>query len=154
MNPDRMWLAPGEHDDAAAYWATVHASVADPSVTANRTAAMGICLVDDADRLPAITNQHLLDLNSRGMSMVVTAGYSSSLMQRVPVAMGARNNGAGLLLAPRTLSDGDAFGTRFDVEPAPPAGRSVLITQGRAIPLQIPFLSGSALDAGTEEIAA
>lgn len=154
LNPDRRWLAPGPQDDPAAYWSSVHASVADPSVTNDLSVAMGICLVDDADRLPAITNQHILDLNARGLSVVVTAGYSSSLMQRVPVAMAARNNGAGLLVAPRTLADGEVFGTRFDVEPAPPAGRSVLITQGRAFPLQLPFLPDPAGDAGTEDQAA
>ncbi|MEE2568309.1 FtsK/SpoIIIE domain-containing protein [Pseudarthrobacter sp. J64] len=136
LNPMPLgWLAPGPDDDPAAYWEAIHASVA-----AGALAPGSVCLVDDADRLPAAINQMLVDINSRGLSVVVTAAYGSALMHRVPVASTARNCGGGLLLAPRSLMDGEMFATRFDLEAAPPPGRAVLVTDGAAMALQLPFL--------------
>jgi len=33
--------------------------------------------------------------------------------------------------------DGDLFGVRFEVEPTPPPGRSILIANGRPLPIQL-----------------
>lgn len=69
--------------------------------------------------------------------MVFTAGFSPLLTQRLPLAFSARGSGYGLLIAPRTAADGDLFGVRFEVEPSPPPGRSILITNGRPMPVQL-----------------
>jgi S-DNA-T family DNA segregation ATPase FtsK/SpoIIIE len=55
----------------------------------------------------------------------------------VPLALHARSQGTGILIAPRTFLDGDLFGVRFEAEPNPPPGRSVLIQNGRAVPVQL-----------------
>jgi S-DNA-T family DNA segregation ATPase FtsK/SpoIIIE len=96
-----------------------------------------VALVDDADLLPHEVNRHLADLNALGVTVVMTAGYSPILAQRVPLALQARNLGTGLLIAPRTVLDGDLFGVRFEPEPNPPPGRSVLIQNGRAFAIQL-----------------
>ncbi|HCN23476.1 MAG TPA: hypothetical protein DIT15_14770, partial [Arthrobacter bacterium] len=107
-----------------------------------------VALVDDADLLPAEANRDLADLNALGLSVVVTAGYSPILTQRVPLALQARSLGSGVLIAPRTFLDGDLFGVRFEAEPNPPPGRSVLIQNGRALAVQLGWVPPDGLLGG------
>jgi S-DNA-T family DNA segregation ATPase FtsK/SpoIIIE len=93
--------------------------------------------VDDADLLPHGVNRQLVELNALGTTVVMTAGFSPALPQRVPLALHARNLGTGLLIAPRTFLDGDLFGVRFEAEANPPPGRSVVIQNGRALAVQL-----------------
>jgi S-DNA-T family DNA segregation ATPase FtsK/SpoIIIE len=139
------WLAPDAGGDPCEYWSGVLRKAV--SGTIDRHA---IALVDDADLLPQSAHQDLADLNSKGISVVFTAGFSPMLIQRLPLALRARGSGFGLLIAPRSLTDGDLFGVRFDVEPSPPAGRSVLITNGRPTPVQLGWLPGPSKGGGSE----
>ncbi|WP_457962917.1 FHA domain-containing protein [Arthrobacter sp. D1-29] len=126
------WLEPGEGTNPIDYWSDILRKASAGEVDRRSTA-----LVDDADLLPAVTHQELADLNAMGHTVVVTARFSSMLLQRVPIMLAARGLGSGLLIAPRSLLDGDFFGTRFDVEPHPPPGRAVLISDGRSMPVQL-----------------
>ena len=133
LNPDAgHWLRPGPATEAAAFWSGVLSQAAAGSLDSG-----SVALVDDADLLPHDTNRCLVDLNALGVSVVMTAGYSPTLSQRVPLALQARNLGTGVLIAPRTFLDGDLFGVRFEAEPNPPAGRIVLIRNGRATAVQL-----------------
>ncbi|QNE15175.1 FtsK/SpoIIIE domain-containing protein [Pseudarthrobacter sp. NBSH8] len=127
-----QWLAPDAGADACEYW-----SVALQKAAAGTVGSHAIALVDDADLLPQSAHQDLTELNNRGISVVFTAGFSPMLVQRVPLALSARGSGTGLLIAPRSLMDGDLFGIRFDAEPNPPPGRSVLVTNSRPVPVQL-----------------
>ncbi|MCU1515403.1 MAG: hypothetical protein JWQ75_124 [Pseudarthrobacter sp.] len=131
------WLAPGEGADPCDYWSSVLRRAAAGGV--DRAA---VALVDDADLMPAAANQAVADLNSRGITVVLTAGFSPLLIQRVPLVLSARASGTGLLIAPRGLMDGELFGVRFEVEPNPPPGRAVLLSNGRAMPVQLGWVRG------------
>ncbi len=133
------WLAPDAGVGPCEYWSGVLRKAA--AGTLDRHA---IALVDDADLLPQSAHQDLADLNGRGISVVFTAGYSPLLVQRVPLALSARGAGNGLLIAPRSVMDGDLFGTRFEVEPSPPPGRSILIANGRPLSIQLGWLRHAA----------
>ncbi|PTT59410.1 hypothetical protein, partial [Arthrobacter sp. HMWF013] len=114
-----------------------------------------VALVDDADLLPTETNRDLVELNALGVTVVLTAGFSPILSQRVPLAIHARNSGSGILVAPRTLLDGDLFGVRFEAEPNPPPGRSIVIRNGRAMTVQLGWEPPDELgDRGPDEQAA
>ncbi|MDR7157733.1 FtsK/SpoIIIE domain-containing protein [Arthrobacter sp. BE255] len=126
------WLAPDAGGDACEYW-----SGALQRAAAGAVGRHAIALVDDADLLPQSAQQDLAALNNRGISVVFTAGFSPLLVQRVPLALSARGSGTGLVIAPRSLMDGDLFGIRFDAEPNPPPGRSVLVANGRPMPVQL-----------------
>ena len=126
------WLAPDAGCDPSEYW-----SAALREAAAGTVDRQAIALVDDADLLPQSVHQDLADLNGKGISVVFTAGFSPLLTQRIPLAFSARGTGDGLLIAPRTVADGDLFGVRFDVEPSPPPGRSILVTNGRPMPVQL-----------------
>jgi S-DNA-T family DNA segregation ATPase FtsK/SpoIIIE len=126
------WLCPGPEDTAASYWAGVLADA--EAGTLNKD---GVLLVDDADTLTPEAHRHLEALHGFGLRVILTAGFSPSLSQRVPLAAHARGQGAGILIAPRHISDGDFFGIRFEVEANPPAGRAVIIAEGRAVPVQL-----------------
>ena len=69
--------------------------------------------------------------------MVLTASFSTMLLQSVPLLLNARSQGTGVLIAPRSLADGDLFGVRFEVESNPPPGRGVLISEGRTMAVQL-----------------
>ena len=132
------WLMPDPGGDPCEYW-----SGALREAAAGTLDRQAIALVDDADLLPQSAHQDLADLNSKGISVVFTAGFSPLLVQRLPLALSARGSGCGLLIAPRSVMDGDLFGVRFDVEPNPPPGRSVLITNGRPMPVQLGWVPGT-----------
>ncbi|MEJ1178230.1 MULTISPECIES: FtsK/SpoIIIE domain-containing protein [unclassified Pseudarthrobacter] len=126
------WLAPDEGVGPCEYWSGVLREAAAGAVDRH-----AIALVDDADLLPQSTHQDLAELSGRGVSVIFTAGYSPLLTQRVPLALSARGTGNGMLIAPRSVMDGDLFGVRFEVEPTPPPGRSILIANGRPLPIQL-----------------
>lgn len=127
-----LWLAPEAGVEPCEYWSGVLRRATSGAVDRH-----AIALVDDADLLPQSTHKDLAELNDRGISVVFTAGYSPLLVQRVPLALSARGTGNGLLIAPRSVTDGDLFGLRFEVEPSPPPGRSILIANGRPLPVQL-----------------
>lgn len=126
------WLVPKEGMDPHDYWSSIRRKAAAGGLERGSMA-----LVDDADLLPAATNQELVDLNAMGFTVVLTASFSPMLLQRVPLMLGARGSGNSLLIAPRTLLDGDLFGVRFDVEPHPPPGRAALLSGGRSMAVQL-----------------
>jgi S-DNA-T family DNA segregation ATPase FtsK/SpoIIIE len=133
MNPDAgPWLCPQDGTDPCDFWKRELATAAAGELSKGKVA-----LVDDADLLPAEAIRNLSDLNALGYPMVLTATYSSLLIQRVPLVMSSRSAGTGLLLAPRSLSDGDLFGVRFEVEANAPPGRAVLVSHGVAQSIQV-----------------
>ena len=96
LNPDAgHWLWPEPGNPSAAYWSGVLRQAAAGSLIEG-----SVALVDDADLLPHDVNRCLADLNALGVSVVMTAGYSPLLSQRVPLALQARNLGTGVLIAP------------------------------------------------------
>ena len=133
IKPDAgPWLTPEPETDPSAYWSEVLSRA-----SAGSLAKGSLALVDDADLLPYEVNRQLVELNALGTTVVMTAGFSPALSQRVPLALHARNLGTGVLIAPRTFLDGDLFGVRFETEPSPPPGRSVVIRNGRAVAVQL-----------------
>jgi S-DNA-T family DNA segregation ATPase FtsK/SpoIIIE len=126
------WLHPGPGSNPGDFWAAVHREAVEGSLPRD-----AIFLVDDADMLPATSQQQLLELNSRGWAIIFSAAFSQSLMQRVPLAMAARSGGRGILIAPRNSLDGDIFGLRIDPDPHPPPGRALLVADGTAVPVQL-----------------
>ncbi|HEU4668906.1 MAG TPA: FtsK/SpoIIIE domain-containing protein [Arthrobacter sp.] len=102
-----------------------------------------VLLADDVDLLHAEALRDLSELHALGHAVVLTANYSPLLLQRVPLVMDSRAAGKGLLLSPRSPSEGDLFGVRFDIETNPPAGRGIVISRGRSSPVQVAW-------AGTE----
>ncbi|MEV7136183.1 FtsK/SpoIIIE domain-containing protein [Arthrobacter sp. NPDC093128] len=126
------WLFPGADDAADNYWAGLRVS-ADAGVLSRDA----VLLVDDADMLTPEATRHLMDLHSLGWTVLLTAGFSPTIVQRVPLAAHARGHGNGILIAPRNIMDGDFFGVRFEVEPNPPPGRAILISERRATPVHL-----------------
>ncbi|MDP9692733.1 UNVERIFIED_ORG: S-DNA-T family DNA segregation ATPase FtsK/SpoIIIE [Arthrobacter globiformis] len=126
------WPHSGPGSSSGDFWAAVHRDAVEGSLPRD-----AILLVDDADMLPAISQQQLVELNSRGWAIVFSAAFGQSLMQRVPLAMAARSGGRGILIAPRSPLDGDIFGLRIDPDPHPPPGRALLVADGTAVPIQL-----------------
>jgi S-DNA-T family DNA segregation ATPase FtsK/SpoIIIE len=143
LNPDVPgWLFPGTDDDVPSYWGEVMATADAGMLDKN-----SVLLVDDADMLSAEAGRHIAALHGLGFAVILTAAFSPSLGQRVPLAALTRGQGTGILIAPRNVVDGDFFGVRFEVEPNPPPGRAVLITEGRGIPVQLPAPAGPTVTA-------
>lgn len=137
MNPgEAVWLRPGREGDADSYWSGLAA--AETSV---ELAPGALALVDDADRLSPAAHNSLLDLNKLGVTMVLAAGFSSTVAQRVPLMLQARSNGTGVLICPRSILDCDFFGVRFDLEARPTAGRAAVISGGKAVLTQLGALT-------------
>ncbi len=133
LNPEQPWITcPGSPDAAGNSWGELLVRA-----EAGRVPRGSIFLVDDVDLLNPAAARDLGQLNALGYRAVVTAAFSPALLQRVPLIMNARASGVGLLLCPRSTADGDLFGSRFEIEPSPPPGRSVLISGGRSCPLQV-----------------
>ncbi|KRE50347.1 hypothetical protein ASG92_08625 [Arthrobacter sp. Soil736] len=137
------WLLPAPGVNPADYWAETHAAAAKGVLAKD-----AVLVVDDADLLPAATHQLLLELNALGRTVVMAAGFGPALVQRVPLALAARNCGSGILIAPRSPMDGDLFGLRHELEPNPPPGRAVLLADGRAMAVQLAACRPEELSAG------
>lgn len=133
LNPAAAgWLFPAPEANQSDYWSETHAEAVH-----GRLPKDAVLLVDDAELLPAATHQLLLDLNALGWTVILTAGFGPALVQRVPLALAARNCGSGILIAPRSPMDGDLFGLRYELEPNPPPGRAVLLSEGRSMAVQL-----------------
>lgn len=133
LNPGQLWCAhQGPSQAADDFWADMLLQAGSGCLPRE-----ALLLVDDVDQLAPSALRDVGELHALGHSLVVTAGYSPALLHRVPLLINARSSGAGLLLGPRSIADGDLFGIRFDVESNPPPGRAALITGGRAVPLQV-----------------
>ncbi|MEO3933855.1 FtsK/SpoIIIE domain-containing protein [Micrococcaceae bacterium Sec7.4] len=134
LNPEASCLRPPAATDPEGYWSGTHdaalAGALDPKA---------ILLMDDLDLQSPETNSWLLQLNSLGWRVVLTAGFNPAVRHRVPLTQIAVGQGRGVLIAPRTLMDGDLFGVRFELEQSPPPGRAVLISDGRARAVQLAF---------------
>ena len=118
--------------DAVHYW---RALAAQPDASAHWRDQL--LLVDDADRLPSDVQQLLAALIARGARAVLTAQPSPSLTSKVPLALQARTEGQGLVLAPGSPPDADLFGVRIFVDEKPIAGRAFVIGEGRSTAIQI-----------------
>lgn len=133
LNPEQSWCTcPGPFETAGNSWGELLMQA-----EAGKVPLGSILLVDDVDLLAPPAVRDLGQLNALGYPAVVTAAFSPTLLQRVPLIMNARASGLGLLLCPRSAADGDLFGSRFETEPSPPPGRGVLISGGRSCPLQV-----------------
>jgi len=128
----RAYSSPVPHLKAGNLWRSVL-----EQAEAGELSPDTLLLVDDVDLLDPPAVKDLGHLNGLGYSLVVTAGYSPLLPQRIPLIMNARAAGLGLLMCPRTMADGDLFGVRFEVEANPPPGRGILISGGRSCALQV-----------------
>lgn len=132
LNPARNWLFPGAGGAGGTAWNDVLAMARCGQLPPDT-----VLLADDADLMPPSTVQDLSELHTRGHTLVLTANFSPALLQRVPLAMAARAGGTALLLCPRSVSDGDIYGVRVEVEPGAPPGRAVLVAEGQARPVQV-----------------
>jgi S-DNA-T family DNA segregation ATPase FtsK/SpoIIIE len=143
-SPAGGWLRPAAGTDPADFWAGLHARARAGALNPG-----AVLLADDIDLQSEDSNRQLLGLNSLGWTVVLTAGFSPALQQRVPLAQCARRQGTGILICPRSLLDGDLFGVRFELEASPPPGRAVLISDGQALAVQLadPAAGSAAPDA-------
>lgn len=132
LNPSRNWLFPGAGGTSGTAWKDVAAMARCGEIPPDT-----VLLADDADLMSSSTVQDVTELHARGHALVLTATYSPALLQRVPLIMGARAGGTAVLLCPRSVSDGDIFGVRVEVEPGAPPGRAVLVAEGQALPVQV-----------------
>ena len=143
LNPGADWLRGPAATDPERWWTGTHdaalAGVLDPAA---------ILLADDLDLQSAETNNRLLLLNSLGWRVVLTAGFGPGLRLRVPLVQNAAGPGRGVLIAPRSLMDGDLFGVRFELEHNPPPGRAVLIADGRVRAAQLAYDPAAHSDGG------
>lgn len=145
LNPEQPWCRPSPgREGSGDFWQGVLLQ-AEGGVLPRDT----VLLVDDVDLLAPPPLRALEQLNALGHSLVVAATYSPALIQRVPLMMGARAAGAGLLLGPRSFADGDLFGIRFEVEPHSPPGRGVLISAGSSRALQVAWADAEGKAGGT-----
>ncbi|BBE23330.1 hypothetical protein MN0502_22130 [Arthrobacter sp. MN05-02] len=94
-------------------------------------------MVDDADTLPADVHQVLSGLVARGAAAVLSAAPGPTLMARVPLSLQARSTGRGFVLAPRSPSDGDFFGARFDLDAPPVPGRGYACDPAGAVEVHV-----------------
>ncbi|MEZ2389040.1 FtsK/SpoIIIE domain-containing protein [bacterium RCC_150] len=132
LNPTRRWMSPAATDDPDAYWTGIH-----KDANGKCLAPGSILLVDDVDHLLSDTCSRLAELAGMGHGVVATAGTHAASLLRTPLASLARNLGRGIVLCPRSPSDGDFFGVRTEAEESPLPGRAVLIEDGRARSVQL-----------------
>ncbi|HSN36279.1 MAG TPA: FtsK/SpoIIIE domain-containing protein [Arthrobacter sp.] len=118
--------------DPEQYWTGAHGEALSGALD-----PAALLLVDDLDLQSPETNARLLLLNNLGWRVVLTAGFGPGIRQRVPVAQNGVSQGRGVLIGPRGLMDGELFGVRFELEPNPPPGRAVVISDGRARAVQL-----------------
>ncbi|WP_346926263.1 hypothetical protein [uncultured Arthrobacter sp.] len=134
LNPGASWFRAPVATDPERYWARVHEAACSGAVD-----PAAILLVDDLDLQSPEANSRLILLNRLGWRVVLTAGFSPGIRQRVPLVQNATGQVRGILIAPRSLLDGELFGVRFDLEQSPPPGRAVVISDGRSQVVQLAF---------------
>lgn len=134
LNPAVSWMQAPAATDPERHWSRTHdaalAGTLDPAA---------ILLADDLDLQSPEANSRLLLLNGLGWRVVLTAGYSLGIRQRVPLVQNAAAQGRGVLIAPRGPMDGELFGVRYELEQSPPPGRAVVISDGRSRVVQLAF---------------
>ncbi|KNC19548.1 hypothetical protein AC792_05485 [Arthrobacter sp. RIT-PI-e] len=128
----RVVLPPRWDTGAADFWRSVAMDGPGSGTPENR-----LLLVDDVDRLPADVQQLLSGLVGRGATAVLAAAPGPSLLSRVPLALQARASGRGLVLMPRSPSEGDFFGHRLDVDGPPIRGRGFVCEPSGATEIQL-----------------
>jgi S-DNA-T family DNA segregation ATPase FtsK/SpoIIIE len=96
-----------------------------------------ILLVDDADRLPAIVSQKLSSALQAGAAVIATADIRPGLFARCPFALQGNGASTGIVLAPQSPGDGDAFGVRLEPLGRIPPGRAVAILEGEPVEVQL-----------------
>ncbi|WP_258802659.1 FtsK/SpoIIIE domain-containing protein [Pseudarthrobacter sp. NS4] len=138
LNPAHHWLCPDAGINEDDFWKGLLSQA-----LAGQLPKGTVLLADDADFLSPAAMHSLSELQALGQPIVLAAGYSPLLLQRIPLVMSSRAAATGLLLSPRSVSDGDVFGVRFEVEPVPTPGRGVLITGGRSCPIQVGWVAGN-----------
>ncbi|MGN8129446.1 FtsK/SpoIIIE domain-containing protein [Paenarthrobacter sp. 22069] len=145
LNPEQPWCMPSESPESTPdCWGDLLLQAQGGVLPRD-----AVLLVDDVDLLGPPAWRALEQLNALGHSLVVAAAYSPALIQRVPLMMGARTSGVGLLLGPRSSADGDFYGVRFEVEPHSPPGRGVLISSGTSQALQVAWAGAEEKASGT-----
>ncbi|MFC9771858.1 MULTISPECIES: FtsK/SpoIIIE domain-containing protein [unclassified Pseudarthrobacter] len=132
LNPEACWVHPPDTAEPDRFWTSLRLDPASRAAAGRR-----VLIADDADQLSADALTALAELHSRGHTVLLTANYNPLLLQRLPLVMASRAHGAGMLLAPRSMADGDLFGVRFEVEPTAPPGRAVLISGGGSAAVQV-----------------
>ncbi|GAA2171843.1 hypothetical protein GCM10009784_00020 [Arthrobacter parietis] len=125
--PSINCLRPGTKEDGATFW---------KRVTITGAGEDNLLLVDDADLLPRDVHQQLAGLLLSG-ARAVFASSPSPTVSTSPALAGLRSNPLGIVLGPRSPSDGDAFGLRVDVDGMAPAGRGILVNSNGLMELQI-----------------
>ena len=134
LNPGASWLRAPAATDPDRYWSGVHDAACSGALD-----PAAILLVDDLDLQSPEANNRLTVLNRLGWRVVLTAGFRPGIRQRVPLVQNAAGQVRGILIAPRSLLDGEVFGVRFDLEQSPPPGRAVVISDGRSRVVQLAF---------------
>ncbi|BCW67729.1 hypothetical protein NicSoilB4_24920 [Arthrobacter sp. NicSoilB4] len=134
LNPEARWLRAPAETDPEPYWSGVHEAACSGSLD-----PAAILLADDLDLQSPEANSRVLLLNRLGWRVVLTAGFSPGIRQRVPLVQNATGQVRGVLIAPQSLLDGELFGVRFDLEHNPPPGRAVVVSDGRPQAVQLAF---------------
>jgi S-DNA-T family DNA segregation ATPase FtsK/SpoIIIE len=125
-------LRPRPRDDPVAYW---RAAGSRPPLATGP--ARCLLLIDDAEALPEGLHTGLEAFLASGARALLAAGPRFLLTQR-PLARLARAGGRGVILAPRSEADGEAFGVRLEPpEGIGAPGRAVILDQGRQLPVQL-----------------
>ncbi|MGN6402938.1 FtsK/SpoIIIE domain-containing protein [Sinomonas sp.] len=132
MNPH---LGPWHH--VTSEWLAGCAAPAEADMRRERPAETPILLVDDADRLSAAESQALASAVQAGAAVVATAGLRSGLFTRYPFVIQGTSVRSGIVLAPQSPSDGDAFGVRLEPLGRVPPGRAVAIVAGEPAEVQL-----------------
>jgi S-DNA-T family DNA segregation ATPase FtsK/SpoIIIE len=133
LNPGIQWLRAAPGSDPGAYCTRLQEQARNGFLDPGP-----VVLIDDVDRLGSEAAGLAATLPSLGFAVIATAAYGHGLLQRAPLAAHALNEGRGILLSPRQLSDGDLFGIRPETGPKVP-GRAVLVQDGELLVFQIPI---------------
>lgn len=120
-------VRPAPDDDPQAFWKRRAALGAEPDE---------LLLIDDADFLPRETHQQLAAMLATG-ARAVFACSPSAAVSTSPAFGSLGINPLGIVLGPRSPTDGDVFGLRLDVDGTPPPGRGILVVSRRSVEIQI-----------------
>lgn len=125
--PSLKCRRPLRNEDPEAFWKLAAAAGAGSD---------HLLLVDDADLLPRDTHQRLAAMLAAGARAVFASSPSPSVPTS-PALATLRINPLGIVLGPRSPTDGDVFGLRLDVDGTPPPGRGILIEARHTVEIQI-----------------
>jgi S-DNA-T family DNA segregation ATPase FtsK/SpoIIIE len=131
MNPH---LGPWHH--VTSEWLAASAP-AEADMRQGREAESPILLVDDADRLSAAESHALASALRAGAAIVAAADLRPGLFARCPFVNQATSVRAGIVLAPQSPADGEAFGARLEPLGRVPPGRGVAVMEGELTEVQL-----------------